>query len=749
MPVFEVTSPDGKTFEITAPEGATQEQVLAYAQAQFAAKPQRSVPESLARQVGLTARAGMEGVADTAQLVTEPLRNVTDVLVPERPGQPKSTPLGIQAAKLADWMGLPQPENKLERVVQDTSKLMAGTGGMQSIAKVGAQFLNPTLAKLPEALHYAPEASRMAPGALSTAFEGLASAPVQQATGAFGAGLAGGYAKESGAGPMGQFGSALLGGVAGGLAPSVGNAMGNVAGAAWRGVKNEFGQGPNPQTLDMAISQALKNSDFDYAALPARVKQSIRADVDAVLASGKELDPEVLRRLAEFRSLGVTPTRGSVTLDPVLITREKNLAKMGANAADDELGALARVQNENSKALTRNLNEMGELPTNAFDAGARHIDIIKAKDAAWQAKVTGLYEDARALPGGDLQIDRKPFIDNIYGALAKENKMAFLPDNVSSMLDQLSAGQVTKGGQTFPVPFDALALDNLMTVVAKAQRSTTDGNAKAALNAVRKAIDDTPLNLQHGEVGGTQVVTQGLGDRMAAVDKAPQAVMDAMNAARAEARKRFQWQESTKPIEAALGGVEPDKFVRRFVIAGDVADVKSLMAEGHPEQLKGAVLAYLKSKALNNAEDEVGTFSQSGYNKALKELGDTKLGAIFSKEELNKLKTVGRVSSYSQVQPAGSAVGNSNTGAYMAGKMYDVFKSVMTNKVPVIGPALGAAVDTVLAKPIKGMHSAVDQAAALNVGKSLPVVLQTPKSRIVPMLPPVVSAVETFDQDNK
>ena len=735
MPVFEVTSPDGQTFEITAPEGATQEQALEFAKLKFAAKApaaapkaERSVPEGLARQVGLTARAGMEGLADTAQLVTEPLRNVTDVLVPERPGQPKSTPLGVQAAKLADWMGLPQPENKLERVVQDTSKLMAGTGGMQR----AAQGL----------------ATRV-PGALSAAFEGLASAPVQQATGALGAGLAGGYAKESGAGPMGQFGSALLGGVAGGLAPSVGNAMGNVAGAAWRGVKNEFGQGPNPQTLDMAISQALKNSDFDYAALPARVKQSIRADVDAVLASGKELDPEVLRRLAEFRSLGVTPTRGSVTLDPVLITREKNLAKMGANTADDELGTLARVQNENSKILTKNINEMGELPANAFDAGARHIDSIKAKDAAWQGHVTSLYEKARALPGGDLQIDRKPFIDNIYGALAKQNKMAFLPENVSAMLDQLSAGQFTKGGQTFPVPFDALALDNLMTVVAKAQRSTTDGNAKAALNAVRKAIDDTPLNLQHGEVGGTQVVTQGLGDRMAAVDKAPQAVMDAMNAARAEARKRFQWQESTKPIEAALGGVEPDKFVRRFVIAGDVADVKSLMAEGHPEQLKGAVLAYLKSKALNNAEDEVGTFSQSGYNKALKDLGDTKLAEIFSKEELNKLKTVGRVSSYTQVQPAGSAVNNSNTGAYMAGKMYDVFKSVMTNKVPVIGPALGAAVDTVLAKPIKGMHSAVDQAAALNVGKSLPVVLQTPKSRIVPMLPPIVSAVETLDQDNK
>lgn len=36
MPNYEITSPDGKRFQITAPDGATQEQVLAYAQSQFA-----------------------------------------------------------------------------------------------------------------------------------------------------------------------------------------------------------------------------------------------------------------------------------------------------------------------------------------------------------------------------------------------------------------------------------------------------------------------------------------------------------------------------------------------------------------------------------------------------------------------------------------------------------------------------------------------------------------------------------------
>ena len=49
MPRYEITSPDGKRFEITAPEGASQDEVLKYAQQQFAApkaEPTRAAPGS-------------------------------------------------------------------------------------------------------------------------------------------------------------------------------------------------------------------------------------------------------------------------------------------------------------------------------------------------------------------------------------------------------------------------------------------------------------------------------------------------------------------------------------------------------------------------------------------------------------------------------------------------------------------------------------------------------------------------------
>lgn len=62
MPRFEITSPDGKRFEVTAPDGATQEQVLSYAQSQFAKPPQE--PPSTLAVAGNAAVKGAAGFAD-------------------------------------------------------------------------------------------------------------------------------------------------------------------------------------------------------------------------------------------------------------------------------------------------------------------------------------------------------------------------------------------------------------------------------------------------------------------------------------------------------------------------------------------------------------------------------------------------------------------------------------------------------------------------------------------------------------
>ena len=96
-----------------------------------------------------------------------------------------------------------------------------------------------------------------------------------------------------------------------------------------------------PQQMDVQISQVLQRAGMDYGQ-PARACPPIsRAQMQDALRAGQELDPRCqCGALLEFQIIGATPTRGMVTQDPVRITQEMNLAKMGANAGDDGLQGL-------------------------------------------------------------------------------------------------------------------------------------------------------------------------------------------------------------------------------------------------------------------------------------------------------------------------------------------------------------------------------------------------------------------------
>lgn len=75
MPVFEVTSPDGKTFDVTAPEGATQDQVLAYAQDQWKAPAAPAQPAQSANSPGILEKVyrGIKDPIDAGAQIFEKL----------------------------------------------------------------------------------------------------------------------------------------------------------------------------------------------------------------------------------------------------------------------------------------------------------------------------------------------------------------------------------------------------------------------------------------------------------------------------------------------------------------------------------------------------------------------------------------------------------------------------------------------------------------------------------------------------
>jgi len=607
------------------------------------------------RQLGLTARYALEGPAQAAQVFTEPVAGLMRWAgIPTRP-------LGAIASGAADAMGLPKPQTAQERVVGDATRLLAGTGGVLGASRAMAQL----------------------PGMVGTVGAGMAANPTAQLTSATGAGVMGGLSREGGGNEMQQAGAALIGGVAGGMVPGAANAAVN----AGKRLFNRL----TPQQMDVQISQVLQRAGMDYSQVPERARQSLRTQMQDALRAGQELDPAAVRRLAEFHAIGATPTRGMVTQDPVRITQEMNLAKMGANAGDDGLQGLARVQNQNNTRLINVMNEAGANRGDAFAAGQRAIGAIQAQDEALAGRVSNLYQQARDTSGRSAQLDGAAFTRAANQMLDEGLLGGALPPDVANHMNRIARGEV---------PFDVNYAEQLKTRIAALQRATNDGSVRMALGTVRRALDDTPL------VGAPQVNPGNLPAVPGTVPPSPaslgQESIDAFNQARQAARQRFGWQESARPIEAALNGAQPDDFVQKFVIRGTVADASALAKNAPTAEIKNALLAHLKDKALGGSADEVGKFSQSAYNKALNQIGDRKLSLFFSPEELNQLRTVGRVASYMQNQPVGSAVNNSNSGALLLGKGIDLL-----NKLP------GG--QTFLGQPLQNINVSIQQRAAQNV----------------------------------
>lgn len=717
MPIYTIQSPDGKTYDIEGPEGATADQLGAFIQSQ--AKPSEPLGQrinreiaEIPRQLGLTARHAIEGGGEALDFLSSPIRAGLNSVLPKKAQtlsglvtgadrEPAIT--GSSGKTVADWLGLPQPQGMTENIVAEGTKMLAPAASFikagQAMSKLG--------------------------GVAGNVGSALAANPAAQLQSAAGAGLLGGTIKETGGNDLAQFGGALLGGIAAPVGVAAAKALPGAAMSAAKRVVAEVAPGvakpaEAPQ-VTVVINSALRNSGVTLDQLPANVQASLRADVSAAMRQGDSLDPAALQRLVDYRLVGATPRNANLTLDPVALTQQKNLAKLGANSKDPAAQVLARAENENNAALIRNLNDLGAGRGDLYRAGESIVGSVLSRDATMQAQENALYRAAREQAGRQIPLDRETFVNDAYQRLAESGKGAFLPGEIGNLLNQIRAGKFSNAGQTFDVPFNVDVIDNLKTTLATASRGTTDGNVRAAIRSVRDALEGAQIDAKGFQVGGNQVASrEAMAGAQARANDLSGDAMRAFDEARAFARGRRQWQESSPAVEAALNGAQPDRFVEQFIIgSGDRASANHAHLlrtelENNPEalgQTKAAIANWLKGKALSGAADEVGNFSQSAYNKAIRQIGDNKLRMFFSDGEINQLKAVGRVASYEQVQPRGSAVNNSNTAPTLVATVLDrIGSSPLLSKIPLGG---------LLADPAQNIAVGMRSRAATNVPNAL------------------------------
>lgn len=631
------------------------------------------------RQVGLAARYGIEGVGDTADFLASPVRAALNAAGMDIRGSSGRT--------LANALNLPEPQTPTERVVGDASRMLAAAGTGVGLAG---------------------QAAGVTSGLTQRVMQALASNPGVQASSAVGAGAAGGTARELGGGPIAQTAAAVAGGIAAPMAVSGAQRVGSSVADLARRVT---GSQTVNQGIDNVIGAAVQDNGLTLADLPEAVKQTLRADMQKAMQTG-ELSPDVVRRLVDYRLTGTTPTAGPLTLDPGTVTRQKNLAALGVSSQDPSLQSLAQIENANARRLIANLNELGAgSGDDALAAGQKVINALSSINAQKQAEIGGLYSVARGTSGRSAALDPSAFAQSANNALDDALLGGKLPGDVRNLMNNIATGKM---------PFTVDVAEQLKTRIGDLQRSTTDMAERKALGLVRGALDNTPLLNQEGD-----------------------AAIKAFGAARAANRDWMKIVENTPALQAVRDGMEPDKFVQSYIIgSGKAASVNDVMRlrnliKDSPEALtaiKDNIAQTLKRAALTGKPDELAKFSSSAYNRALDSIGTHKLGLFFSPDEVQALKAIGRVASYEQFQPAGSAVNNSKTAAAAIATVLDrIGSNVLASKLTFgVGPALTGSVSG-------AMRNAAASSEAARLTRIPANIMKRPTNDPVFMLPPVLA----------
>lgn len=371
------------------------------------------------------------------------------------------------------------------------------------------------------------------------------------------------------------------------------------------------------------------------------ISPELMADLRAQVQRGP-LNPEAIDRLIDADALPIRmrPMEGQASRDPEVWSREFN-----AKGKDPDIAARFNEQNQQ---LIDNLDEFRReaapqaVAHDPVQSGQNILDAYKAADNAAREEINTAYTAARDANGGDLPMDAQAFTTAADATLKKNMKARYLPSEIAADLAEIRES----GSMNFET-FENLRT-NLAAEARKAERSG-DGNAAAAINQVRDALEGTePL--------GRAKEVKPLFDK-----------------ARTFAKARFDKMKSDPAYKAAVnddvgvGESSPlaDKFVQKYIVGAPRAHVERMLEtlasdELAMETVRAAPFNYLKQKAGIDPYRNEGNFSQHGYNRALAEL-TPKLDLLAGEELAEQAQRLGRVAHTVKGEPAGSFPNRSNT----------------------------------------------------------------------------------------
>ena len=376
-------------------------------------------------------------------------------------------------------------------------------------------------------------------------------------------------------------------------------------------------------------------------------------------------------------------TEGMATQDIVKLSNEQN-----RRGKDTEL---AYRINELNNDLIENIGLIRDKAapdvygTKKIENSQGIIDSYKEINSKLETGINADYQALRDAAGGQFPVDAPQLLKNVKTKLKKELLSNEAPTGQFKELQRLAKDN----NMTFE---DYLSLRRNLGDVA---RTNADGSVRKAAGFMIEELEKLPLQKQAASL-------KPIADK-----------------ARASAKSRFQMLEKDPAMKAAVDDSVPaDKFIDKFVINGVNKNVNTMVehlgrdSPAHQHMAAGTI-NWLKDKA--GIVDNKGNFSQAEYNKALKKLDDVQnLNLIFNQEANSQLKTLGNVAGYTQAQPRGTFVNNSNT---LVGAMADKAAYLLEQGANVLGGGkLGIPVGSIVRGKVQQYKSGKETEKALEVG---------------------------------
>ena len=418
--------------------------------------------------------------------------------------------------------------------------------------------------------------------------------------------------------------------------------------------------------IERQTKSVLSQQGVHFDRISKDVQQSILDDAAEQLSVNGQLNAEALARRATIETVtgkGMA-TKAQITRDPAQWTLERNLQKTEANIPAVQRGEVPTITGRLQQQDTASLKFSKELtdtiagqPAHAraqtpLQASERAITALQKADEKAERVVTDLYQSYHEMGVHGAHVPDTKLAETL-GRVADDYGIENIPSAVLARLKEfgLLSGQRTK----------------LLTVQEADKLNRLINNNNPGFGPASKALG---------------ILKQTLNESLLDVPIDGQAGVKSLMTARQAAAERFAAQKSTKAIEEAIGGTPPDRFFEKYILRGNVGDIKTLGSKLRDVEngnfawndLRTQTWQWIVEKATQRGRQPI---SGARLDDALKNIGKDRLNVLFNPAERSEIETLRQAALAMTSEPAHAAVNRSNTASSLLGQVLR-----FANKIP-------------------------------------------------------------------